>query len=48
MKRFRSAGLAQRFLSVHDQVANVFRHSAKSNAGVNGNQTLDIWSENGK
>jgi hypothetical protein len=24
MKRFKSAGQAQRFLSVHDQVANLF------------------------
>jgi putative transposase len=32
MKRFKSAGQAQRFLSVHDQVANLFRHSANSNA----------------
>jgi transposase-like protein len=27
MKRFKSAGQAQRFLSVHDQVANLFRRS---------------------
>jgi putative transposase len=32
MKRFRSAGHAQRFLSVQDQVANLFRRSANSNA----------------
>ena len=32
MKRFKSAGQAQRFLSVHDQVANLFRRSANSNA----------------
>jgi putative transposase len=32
MKRFKSAGQAQRFLSVHDQVANLFHHPAKSNA----------------
>jgi putative transposase len=32
MKRFKSAGQAQRFLSVHDQVANLFRPSANSNA----------------
>ena len=25
MKRFKSAGQAQRFLSAHDQVANLFR-----------------------
>jgi putative transposase len=33
MKRFKSAGQAQRFLSVHDQVANLFRRPAKTNAG---------------
>src|SRR5918995_3539064 len=32
MKRFKSAGQAQRFLSVHDQVANLFRHSTHSKA----------------
>jgi putative transposase len=32
MKCSKSAGQAQRFLSVHDQVANLFRHSANSNA----------------
>jgi putative transposase len=32
MKRFKSAGQAQRFLSVHDQVANLFRHPANTNA----------------
>jgi putative transposase len=31
MKRFKSAGQAQRFLSVHDQVANLFRRPANSN-----------------
>ena len=29
MKRFKSAGQAQRFLSVHDQVANLFRRPAR-------------------
>jgi putative transposase len=33
MKRFKSAGQAQRFLSVHDQVANLFRRPANTNAG---------------
>jgi putative transposase len=28
MKRFKSPGQAQRFLSVHDQVANLFRRPA--------------------
>jgi len=32
MKRFKSAGRAQRFLSVHDQVANLFRHLANTSA----------------
>ena len=31
MKRFKSAGQAQRFLSVHDQVANLFRRPANTN-----------------
>ena len=32
MKRFKSAGQAQRFLSAHDQVANLFRRPANTNA----------------
>src|SRR4051794_36163777 len=32
MNRFKSAGQAQRFLSVHDQVANLFHLSADRNA----------------
>jgi putative transposase len=32
MKRFKSAGQAQRFLSVHDQVANLFRRPANIHA----------------
>ncbi len=32
MKRFKSAAQAQRFLSVHDQVANLFRFSTHSKA----------------
>jgi putative transposase len=32
MKRVKSAGQAQRFLSVHDQVANLFYRPATSNA----------------
>ena len=32
MKRFKSAGQAQRFLSVHDQVANLFGRSTHSKA----------------
>ena len=32
MKRFKSAGQAQRFLSAHDQVANLFRRPANTDA----------------
>jgi len=32
MKRFKSAERAQRFLSVHDQVANLFRRPSNTNA----------------
>ena len=32
MKRFKSAGHAQRFLSTHDQVANLFRRPANTTA----------------
>jgi putative transposase len=32
MKRFKSAGQAQRFLSIHDQFANLFRRPANTNA----------------
>lgn len=32
MKRFKSAGQAQRFLSAHDQVANLFRRPANASA----------------
>jgi putative transposase len=32
MKRFKSAGQAQRFLSVHDQVGKLFRRPANTNA----------------
>jgi putative transposase len=32
MKHFKSARQTQRFLSVHDQVANLFRRPANTNA----------------
>ena len=32
MNKFKSAGQAQRFLSVHDQVANLFRRPANTTA----------------
>jgi putative transposase len=48
MKRFKSAGQAQRFLSVHDQVANLFRHSANNNAAERHearSQAFTAWAE---
>jgi putative transposase len=48
MKRFKSGGLAQRFLSVHDQVANLFRRSATSNAAERRearSQAFTAWAE---
>jgi putative transposase len=48
MKRLKSAGQAQRFLSVHDQVANLFRHFANSNAAERRDarsQAFTAWTE---
>jgi putative transposase len=48
MKRFKSAGQAQRFLSVHDQVANLFRRSANSTASDQRQsraRALTAWAE---
>jgi putative transposase len=48
MKRFKSAGQAQRFLSVHDQVANLFRRLARTNATdhrTSRAQAFRVWSE---
>jgi putative transposase len=48
MKRFKSAGHAQRFLSVHDQVANLFRCSANSTASDQRQsraRALTAWAE---
>jgi putative transposase len=48
MKRFKSAGQAQRFLSVHDQVANLFRQFANSNAAERRDarsQAFTAWTE---
>jgi putative transposase len=48
MKRFKSAGQAQRFLSVHDQVANLFRRPANTNAtdhrGARA-RALQVWAK---
>jgi putative transposase len=48
MKRFKSAGQAQRFLSVPDQVADLFRLPAKSNAAdrrLSRARALAAWAE---
>ena len=48
MKRFKSAGQAQRFLSVHDQVANLFRRPARANAADHRTslaRAFRVWSE---
>jgi putative transposase len=48
MKRFKSAGQAQRFLSVHDQVANLFRRPTNTNAAdhrASRAQAFMTWSE---
>src|ERR671921_187925 len=48
MKRFKSAGQAQRFLSAHDQVANLFRRPAHTNAEDHRRvraQAFQVWAE---
>jgi putative transposase len=48
MKRFKSAGQAQRFLSVHDQVANLFRRPANITAAAHRTsraQAFQVWAE---
>jgi len=48
MKRFKSAGQAQRFLSKHDQVANFFRRPANTNAADHRNaraRAFQLWAE---
>ncbi len=48
MKRFKSVGHVQRFLSVHDQVANLFRNFASSNAAERRearSKTFTAWAE---
>ena len=47
-KRFKSAGQAQRFLSVHDQVRNLFRRLSTSNAADHRGsraRAFTAWSE---
>ena len=48
MKCFKSAGQAQRFLSVHDQVGNLFRRPANTNAADHRKpraQAFTTWAE---
>jgi putative transposase len=48
MKRFKSAGQAQRFLSAHDQVANLFCRPANTNAAdhrMSRAQAFRVWGE---
>jgi putative transposase len=48
MKRFKSAGQAQRFLSVHDPVANLFHHPANTSAAahrVSRERAFQVWNE---
>src|SRR3954447_7704981 len=48
MKRFKSAGQAQRFLSTHAQVGNLFRRPANTNAAAHRQsraQAFKIWAE---
>jgi putative transposase len=48
MKRFKSAGQAQRFLSAHDQVANLFRRPANITAAAHRTsraQAFRVWAE---
>jgi putative transposase len=48
MKRFKSAGQAQRFLSIHDQVANLFRRTANTTAAEHRTfraQAFTAWAE---
>jgi putative transposase len=48
MKCFKSAGQAQRFLSVHDQVGNFFCRPANTNAADHRKsraQAFSVWAE---
>jgi putative transposase len=48
MKRFKSAGQTQRFLSVHDQVANLFRRPANTSAAdhrMSRAHAFRVWAE---
>jgi putative transposase len=48
MRRFKSPGQAQRFLAAHDQIANLFRRPANTNAADhrrNRAQAFQTWAE---
>jgi putative transposase len=48
IKRFKSAGQDQRFLSVHDQVANLFRRPANTNAADHRHgraRAFQVWAD---
>ena len=48
MKRFKSAGQAQRFLSAHDQVSNLFRRPTNTNAADHRcarARAFQVWAE---
>jgi putative transposase len=48
MKRFKTARQAQRFLSIHDQVANLFRCPADTNAADHRKsraRAFGVWAE---
>jgi putative transposase len=49
MKRFKSAGHAQRFLSAHDQINNLFHlrrdHVTAAEYRASRTQTFQVWAE---
>src|SRR5438270_11674837 len=49
MKQFKSAGQAQRFLSAHDQINNLFNirrdHATAAEHRASRTQTFRVWSE---
>jgi putative transposase len=49
MKRFKSAGHAQRFLSAHDQINNLFHlrrdHITAAEHRASRTQTFQVWAE---
>jgi putative transposase len=49
MKQFKSAGQAQRFLSAHDQINNLFRlrrdRVTAAEHRASRNQTFQVWDE---